>query len=53
MGQQLKYNILLADDHAIIRNGLEFLISTLKKSISFFNASNKSCLLYTSDAADE
>jgi DNA-binding NarL/FixJ family response regulator len=41
MGQQLKYNILLADDHAIIRNGLEFLISTLKKSISFFNASNK------------
>jgi DNA-binding NarL/FixJ family response regulator len=41
MGQQLKYNILLADDHAIIRNGLEFLITTLVHSITFFHASNK------------
>lgn len=35
------YKILLADDHAIIRNGLEFLISTLEKAIVFFHASNK------------
>lgn len=41
MNQQLKYNILLADDHAIIRNGLEFLISTLQQPITFFHASNK------------
>lgn len=41
MGQQLKYNILLADDHAIIRNGLEFLITALEQPITFFHASNK------------
>jgi DNA-binding NarL/FixJ family response regulator len=41
MNQQLKYNILLADDHTIIRNGLEFLISTFKKNTTFFHASNK------------
>lgn len=41
MDQQLQYNILLADDHAIIRNGLEFLITTLNKNTAFFHASNK------------
>ncbi len=41
MSQFTNYNILLADDHAIIRNGLEFLITSLKKDIIFFHASNK------------
>lgn len=35
------YNILLADDHAIIRNGLQFLIATIDKPITVFHASNK------------
>lgn len=41
MDQQIKYNILLADDHAIIRNGLQFLIANLKQSLTFFHASNR------------
>lgn len=35
------YKILLADDHAIIRNGLQFLIATIDKSTTIFQASNK------------
>ena len=41
INQYIKYNILLADDHAIIRNGLEFLIKMLEFPITFFYASNK------------
>lgn len=35
------YKILLADDHAIIRNGLQFLIASIDKSIIIHHASNK------------
>lgn len=35
-------NILLADDHAIIRNGLEILVSNNSNHFTFFHASNKS-----------
>lgn len=35
------HSILLADDHAIIRNGLEFLISSCGKPLTFFHASNR------------
>ena len=34
-------NILLADDHAIIRNGLEILLSSIGKKFTFNHASNK------------
>lgn len=34
-------NILLADDHAIIRNGLEILVSNHGTQFGFFHASNK------------
>ena len=34
-------NILLADDHAIIRNGLEMLLSSIGKQFAFNHASNK------------
>lgn len=34
-------NILLADDHAIIRNGLEILVSNNSNHFTFFHASNK------------
>lgn len=34
-------NILLADDHAIIRNGLEILVSNHGRQFGFFHASNK------------
>jgi DNA-binding NarL/FixJ family response regulator len=35
-------NILLADDHAIIRNGLEILLFSIGKKFTFNHASNKS-----------
>lgn len=40
------YKILLADDHAIIRNGLELLITTIDSAIAIFQASNKKELFY-------
>jgi DNA-binding NarL/FixJ family response regulator len=42
MSSILKYKILIADDHAIIRNGLEMLLSSIGKKFSFFHASDKS-----------
>jgi DNA-binding NarL/FixJ family response regulator len=42
MSSILKYKILIADDHAIIRNGLEMLLSSIGKQFTFFHASNKS-----------
>jgi DNA-binding NarL/FixJ family response regulator len=41
MSTTLTPNILIADDHAIIRNGLEMLLSSIGKQFSFFHASNK------------
>lgn len=41
MSTTLTPNILIADDHAIIRNGLEMLLSSIGKQFSFFQASNK------------
>lgn len=35
------HSILIADDHAIIRNGLEMLLSSIDKQFEFFHASNK------------
>ena len=35
------HSILIADDHAIIRNGLEMLLSSIDKQFDFFHASNK------------
>ena len=34
-------HILLADDHVIIRNGLEMLLSSIRKRFIFNHASNK------------
>jgi DNA-binding NarL/FixJ family response regulator len=42
MSTTLTPNILIADDHAIIRNGLEILLSNIGKKFSFFHASDKS-----------
>lgn len=41
MSTTLTPNILIADDHAIIRNGLEMLLSSIGKKFTFFHASNK------------
>lgn len=41
MSTTLTPNILIADDHAIIRNGLEMLLSSIGKQFSFFHSSNK------------
>ena len=42
MSTTINPNILIADDHAIIRNGLEMLLSSIGKKFSFFHASDKS-----------
>lgn len=42
MSTTINPNILIADDHAIIRNGLEMLLSSIGKNFSFFHASDKS-----------
>lgn len=42
MSTNINPNILIADDHAIIRNGLEMLLSSIGKKFSFFHASDKS-----------
>jgi len=41
MSTTINPNILIADDHAIIRNGLEMLLSSIGKKFSFFHASDK------------
>lgn len=41
MSTPIKYNIALADDHAIIRSGLEILISSFLKNVHFYHVTNK------------
>ncbi len=41
MSTPIKYNIALADDHAIIRSGLEILISSFLKNVHFYHITNK------------
>lgn len=41
MSTTLIHKILIADDHAIIRNGLEMLLSSIGKQFTFYHASNK------------
>jgi DNA-binding NarL/FixJ family response regulator len=36
----MKHNILIADDHSIVRQGVEFMLKTLSKSFKVFHAWN-------------
>lgn len=46
MNKPPNYKILLADDHVIIRSGLELLITSIDSAITIYHASNKKELFF-------